>query len=224
MHKKPNEITLNFPIKRGEQIIDKISLNEPTLFNLKGLHLSEILQMKTQESATLIARIATPALTADEVQKMDLSDFVNIAVGVTAIFAAVDKNKNEGENDENEGDENKEEEPEKTNPLRAEITLSTPIVREIEAKNEGKNEGKNETKNETIKSIVLEKPNAGHLRDLSVFNLSRLSFDECATLVTRIAKPAVTMRDLRKVSAADLTKLCLAILNFLTYRAPTNKG
>lgn len=69
-------ITLDEPIKRGEQTIDSITLRKPKSGELRGVSLADVLQMQTDALITLIPRLSTPSLTAPEVRQMDPADLV----------------------------------------------------------------------------------------------------------------------------------------------------
>lgn len=69
-------IELDEPIKRGEQTISEITLRKPQSGELRGVSLTDVLQMQTDALITLIPRLSTPSLTAIEVRQMDPADLV----------------------------------------------------------------------------------------------------------------------------------------------------
>ncbi|MDF9433014.1 phage tail assembly protein [Chromohalobacter israelensis] len=69
-------VELDTPIKRGETEISEVTLRKPSAGELRGVNLSDVLQMQTDALMTLIPRLSTPSLTAPEVRHMDPADLV----------------------------------------------------------------------------------------------------------------------------------------------------
>lgn len=80
-----NEITLDTPIQRGDNEITKLSLRKPTAGELRGVSLTDLLQMDVQALTRVLPRISEPALTDAEVAKMDPADLVQVG-GVLVSF------------------------------------------------------------------------------------------------------------------------------------------
>jgi hypothetical protein len=74
------EIALEYPIIRGEKRIETITIHKPRGSGwLRGLKISELLQLDTATLATALTRVATPALTETEIiAKMDPADLVQL--------------------------------------------------------------------------------------------------------------------------------------------------
>lgn len=89
-------ITLDEPIKRGEQTIDTLTLRKPTSGELRGVSLTDVLQMQTDALITLIPRLSSPSLTAVEVRAMDPADLVQCG-GEIAGFLLTKRAKGESE-------------------------------------------------------------------------------------------------------------------------------
>lgn len=87
MTNKPSteEITLDSPIQRGEKTIEKIVLRKPTAGELRGMALSDVLQLQVDALVKLTPRLSSPALTEPEMRELDPADLVQIG-GVIAGF------------------------------------------------------------------------------------------------------------------------------------------
>ncbi|GHC17546.1 hypothetical protein GCM10010082_05960 [Kushneria pakistanensis] len=71
-------IELDTPIVRGEQTIDSISVRKPTAGELRGVNLSDVLQLQTDAIMKLIPRLSVPSLTDHEARQMDPADLVQL--------------------------------------------------------------------------------------------------------------------------------------------------
>lgn len=80
-----NVVVLDQPIVRGATTIDQISLRKPNAGALRGITLSDLLQMDVNAIVRVIPRISTPTLTEAEVRAMDPADLVD-AGSVVASF------------------------------------------------------------------------------------------------------------------------------------------
>ena len=78
-------ITLDTPIKRGDNDLTEIALRKPSAGELRGVTLTDLLQMDVAALTKVIPRISEPALTEVEVARMDPADLVQIG-GVVAGF------------------------------------------------------------------------------------------------------------------------------------------
>ena len=75
---QPNSITLDTPIKRGDKEITAITLRKPASGELRGLSLTELLQMDVTGLSKLMPRISSPTLTEHEVFNLDPADLVQL--------------------------------------------------------------------------------------------------------------------------------------------------
>lgn len=75
-------VPLQTPIKRKGESIKSIELMKPRTSDLRGLLLSEVLQMKADAVATLLPRISTPTILKHEVEELDPADLVACAMEV----------------------------------------------------------------------------------------------------------------------------------------------
>ncbi len=78
-------ISLDTPIKRGDNEVTAITLRKPASGELRGVTLTDLLQMDVSALTKVIPRISDPALTEVEVARMDPADLVQIG-GVVAGF------------------------------------------------------------------------------------------------------------------------------------------
>ena len=69
-----NTVILDTPIRRGTTSIDSITLRKPNSGELRGVSLSELLQMDVNSLVKVVPRISSPTLTAVEVTSMDPAD------------------------------------------------------------------------------------------------------------------------------------------------------
>lgn len=71
-----NTITLDAPLARGETRIETLTLRKPSAGELRGIALTDVLQMQTDALIRLIPRLSTPSLTEAELRQMDPADLV----------------------------------------------------------------------------------------------------------------------------------------------------
>lgn len=79
-------VTLENPIKRGDQVITEIGLRKPLAGELRGLSLIDVLNMQFNALQKLLPRITTPTLTEIEVAQLDVADLTQLSVEVTGFF------------------------------------------------------------------------------------------------------------------------------------------
>lgn len=73
---KISTITLDQPLLRGEQTIATVELRKPTAGELRGLNLTDLLQMDVTALTRVLPRISSPTLTEADVAAMDPADLV----------------------------------------------------------------------------------------------------------------------------------------------------
>lgn len=81
-------ITLDTPIKRGTTEITEIKLRKPDTGALRGISLTEVLQMNVTTIQTLLPRISEPTLAKHEIAQLDAPDLLNIGIEITGFFAS----------------------------------------------------------------------------------------------------------------------------------------
>lgn len=86
MEKLTATITLDTPIKRGDQEITTITLRKPGSGELRGVSLMDLMRMDVTALHTVLPRITDPTLTAADVSKLDPADLVQLASEVTSFL------------------------------------------------------------------------------------------------------------------------------------------
>lgn len=84
--KNPNEITLDTPIKRGDDEIKSIELRKPMAGELRGASLADLLQMDVTALHKVLPRISTPPLNEHEVANLDPADLLQCATKVVGFL------------------------------------------------------------------------------------------------------------------------------------------
>jgi hypothetical protein len=79
-------IDLDQPIKRGETEIKSITLRKPLSGELRGVNLTDLLQMDVSALVRVVPRISEPTLTEQEVQAMDPADLFQIGSAVSVFL------------------------------------------------------------------------------------------------------------------------------------------
>lgn len=82
----PYSVKLDEPIKRGEQVIDVITLRKPKSGELRGLSLQEILNLDFNSLQVLLPRISSPTLTKQDVANMDTADLTAVGTELVGFF------------------------------------------------------------------------------------------------------------------------------------------
>lgn len=78
-------ITLDSPIKRGDQSITSVTLRKPSSGELRGLNLTDILQMDVNSLKKVLPRITSPILTEQDIDSLDPADLVDLGSSI-ALF------------------------------------------------------------------------------------------------------------------------------------------
>ncbi|OHX19851.1 phage tail assembly protein [Chromobacterium sphagni] len=71
-----NTITLDTPIKRGDSEITAIELRKPGAGELRGVNLTDVLNVDVDALHKVLPRITSPALTMQDVAKLDPADLL----------------------------------------------------------------------------------------------------------------------------------------------------
>ena len=79
-------VKLDSPITRGDTTITEIVLRKPQSGALRGTRLQAIMDMDVGAMMTIIPRISTPALTAQEMAEMDPADLTALSVEVVTFL------------------------------------------------------------------------------------------------------------------------------------------
>lgn len=89
-------ITLDTPIERNSDKVETVTLRKPRAGELRGLSLTDVLQMDVNALGKLLPRITSPMITEAEVQAMDPADLVQLG-GEVAGFLVPKRLKTEPE-------------------------------------------------------------------------------------------------------------------------------
>lgn len=84
--KDKNSITLDTPIIRGDQKINKLFLRKPMAGELRGLNLTDLIQMDVVALHKVLPRISDPTLTEAEVGAMDPADLLSCGSKVASFL------------------------------------------------------------------------------------------------------------------------------------------
>lgn len=79
-------VTLSTPIKRGEQRITEVTLREPNAGALRGISLTDVLQLNVSAMIELLPRITEPALIRQEIAAMGPVDITAVGVELVGFF------------------------------------------------------------------------------------------------------------------------------------------
>lgn len=82
-----NVVTLATPIKRGEQLINAVTLMKPNAGTLRGLSLASVANADVDALIKMLPRITSPSLTEQEVGALDLADMVALAGKVVGFLS-----------------------------------------------------------------------------------------------------------------------------------------
>lgn len=75
-------ITLEVPLKRGDNKIATITLHKPNAGHLRGVSLKDCFEMNTDAVVALVPRISDPQVTSQEMIKFDPSDLLQFASAI----------------------------------------------------------------------------------------------------------------------------------------------
>jgi hypothetical protein len=81
-----NTVTLDRPIRRGDTVLDTISLRKPKAGELRGISLTDLLQMDVNALCTVLPRITTPMVLKQEVGDLHPADLVQLGTKVAGFF------------------------------------------------------------------------------------------------------------------------------------------
>ena len=79
-------VMLDTPIVRGKTELTEIVLRKPQSGALRGTRLQAIMDMDVGAMMTIIPRISTPALTAQEMAELDPADLTSLSVEVVTFL------------------------------------------------------------------------------------------------------------------------------------------
>ena len=82
----PGTVTLETPIVRGDQTITSVSVRKPAAGELRGVALADLLRLDVAALITVLPRVTTPTLTAQDVSALDLVDLAALGTEVLGFF------------------------------------------------------------------------------------------------------------------------------------------
>lgn len=86
--KNPNEevVTLEEPIRMGEQMINQVTIRKPGVKALSGTSLQAIYQHDVDALCKVLPRVTSPALTPQQIYQMDPVDFATLGGHLVTFF------------------------------------------------------------------------------------------------------------------------------------------
>lgn len=87
----PNTVTLSRPIGTGEGAIKDLTLREPSPGELRGIKLTQLLQLDVTTVMTVLPRITTPYLDEATCARLPMKDFTKLATTLVGFFVDVDE-------------------------------------------------------------------------------------------------------------------------------------
>lgn len=84
----PDLVTVEFDdgFKRGNDVVKNVQLIKPKTYALRGLSLSNVIQMDVDSLAKLATRITTPSMTEQDVYNLSPADFTTLGVAMIGFF------------------------------------------------------------------------------------------------------------------------------------------
>ncbi|KVV48232.1 phage tail protein [Burkholderia territorii] len=79
-------ITLDTPITRGEQEITTVTLMKPLAGALRGVALTDVLQLDVIALSKVLPRISDPVLTTQDVLRLDPADLLQLGTEVAGFL------------------------------------------------------------------------------------------------------------------------------------------
>lgn len=83
----PNVVTLDTPLMRGEQKIEKVTLSKPNAGTLRGVSLAALAQSDVDALIKVLPRMTYPVLTEPEIIRLDASDLLSFAGKVVGFLS-----------------------------------------------------------------------------------------------------------------------------------------
>jgi len=80
-------ITLDHPIKRGDNEIATIELRKPRAGELRGVSLYDLIRMDVAAVQAVLPRISTPTLSRPEVDALDPADLFQLSAEVAGFLS-----------------------------------------------------------------------------------------------------------------------------------------
>lgn len=84
---KENVVILEKPVKRGEQVIEEITVIKPTAGTLRGVSLAAVANSEVDALIRVLPRMTAPSLTEQEVAALELPDLIALAGQVVGFLS-----------------------------------------------------------------------------------------------------------------------------------------
>lgn len=79
-------ITLDTPVQRGDTRITQITLRKPKAGELRGVALTDLLQLDVDALQAVLPRVSAPTLTKPDVANLDPADLVQLGTVVAGFL------------------------------------------------------------------------------------------------------------------------------------------
>ena len=79
------------PIQRGETVIAEVAVRKPDTGAMRGLKLTDVLQMDVNSMVRLLPRVTEPALMPSEVEALQLPDLLALSSEVVGFFMTAEQ-------------------------------------------------------------------------------------------------------------------------------------
>lgn len=83
----PNVVTLDTPVKRGDTVIESVTLIKPNAGTLRGMSLASVAGSDVDALIKVLPRMTYPSLTESEVTALELPDLVALAGQVVGFLS-----------------------------------------------------------------------------------------------------------------------------------------
>jgi len=83
----PNVVTLDTPVKRGDTLIDSVTLIKPNAGTLRGVSLADVANAQVDALIKVLPRMTYPSLTESEVTLLELPDLLALAGKVVGFLS-----------------------------------------------------------------------------------------------------------------------------------------
>lgn len=80
-------VTLENPIKRGEQSVEQVTLMKPNAGTLRGVSLAAVANSEVDALIKVLPRMTAPMLTEQEIAALDLPDLIALAGKVVGFLS-----------------------------------------------------------------------------------------------------------------------------------------
>ena len=83
----PHIVTLDSPVQRGEQKIEKVTVSKPNAGTLRGISLASLAQSDVDALIKVLPRMTMPSLTEQEAAALELPDLLSFAGKVVGFLS-----------------------------------------------------------------------------------------------------------------------------------------